>query len=253
MEEELAYATVTFNTNSVSSHGKPKHSEVIYSTVKTEEEASNTDSVTSENEKKAPLSLLPFMAGSLGIICIILMSVVITLSVHMNTVTSEQERENVRLKRQKQELIRERDRLNWTIRVILEYENFPVNNYCPQKESNYSSHWMTWQESRNKCRNKTADLVVIESRKEQKFINNHTKYYHDDKHGYWIGLRKNTTKTWTWLYERNLTVMYWNTKVNDAECALSLPGTGRFANWQKSGCDMKNRWICERRAFIKPY
>lgn len=34
-------------------------------------------------------------------------------------------------------------------------------------ESNYSSHWMTWQESRNKCRNKTADLVVIESHKEQ--------------------------------------------------------------------------------------
>lgn len=34
-------------------------------------------------------------------------------------------------------------------------------------ESNYSSMWKTWQESRDECRNITADLVVIENQEEQ--------------------------------------------------------------------------------------
>ena len=37
------------------------------------------------------------------------------------------------LERQMGELIRERDGLNWTVGVILEYENFPVNLFCLKK------------------------------------------------------------------------------------------------------------------------
>lgn len=39
----------------------------------------------------------------------------------------------VRLEREAVELSEERDRLNWTLGVILEYQNFPVANYCPHR------------------------------------------------------------------------------------------------------------------------
>jgi len=32
----------------------------------------------------------------------------------------------------------------------------------------------------------------------QEFISNHTKKYDDAKHGYWIGLSKNTNDMWMW-------------------------------------------------------
>lgn len=65
----------------------------------------------------------------------------------VKTVMSENDRENVRLmaqnlllwkektnfERQTEELTRQRDGLNWTMSVILEYEYFPVNTHCPQK------------------------------------------------------------------------------------------------------------------------
>lgn len=31
------------------------------------------------------------------------------------------------------ELKRERDNLNWTLEVILKFDKFPVNDYCPNK------------------------------------------------------------------------------------------------------------------------
>lgn len=71
-------------------------------------------------------------------------------SLTVNTVISEQHRENSNLtaqnlqlrtqkadlERQMEELSREKDRLNWTMGVIMEYENFPVNAHCPQKGEN---------------------------------------------------------------------------------------------------------------------
>lgn len=37
------------------------------------------------------------------------------------------------LKRQREELTRERDQLNWTLGVIMEYQDLPVKTLCPQK------------------------------------------------------------------------------------------------------------------------
>ena len=41
--------------------------------------------------------------------------------------------EKTDLERRNGELTRERDRLNWTIGVILEHKDFPVERHCPQK------------------------------------------------------------------------------------------------------------------------
>lgn len=37
------------------------------------------------------------------------------------------------LGREAEELSKVTDNLNWTLRVILKFSNFPVNEYCPEK------------------------------------------------------------------------------------------------------------------------
>ncbi|XP_047196818.1 uncharacterized protein LOC118113832 [Hippoglossus stenolepis] len=39
---------------------------------------------------------------------------------------------------------------------------------------------------------------VMKAQEAREFINNHTKYYHDKHHGYWMGLRQNDDK-WIWI------------------------------------------------------
>nr|XP_046254655.1 C-type lectin domain family 12 member B-like isoform X2 [Scatophagus argus] len=266
---------------------QPNDLAIIYEQVKTGEHARDTDPVIPENNKKAPLyTQLHLVAACLGTVCIILVLVVIALSIYFNKVMSEQHRENTNLtaqnlllwrektglERQIEDLTKEKDGLNWTIGVILEYENFAVNTHCPQKvckpcldgwvlfqskcylftQHEFYSSWRKWKDSHNECRKTNADLVVIESQEEQEFINNHTKAYSDVNHGYWIGLSK-MDDMWTWVDRSNFTVAYWKTEKAGykTSCALSQPHADPLANWHKASCDMKNRWICEQRALVK--
>uniref|UniRef100_A0A671VYY2 C-type lectin domain family 9 member A-like n=1 Tax=Sparus aurata TaxID=8175 RepID=A0A671VYY2_SPAAU len=284
MEEELNYASVTFRSNSVSTHEKPNDLEIIYDEVKSEQQGSDTRPVKKDNKKKAPMfTLLHVVAAVLGIICVSLLSVLITLSIYFKAVVSERLRENSNLTAQKlqlwtektdlerrnEELTRERDGLNWTIGVILEHKDFPVERHCPQKvckpcldnwlqfQTNCyffaNEGWNNWDGVREECRKTNADLVVIDSQEEQEFINNHTKAYYDEKHGYWIGLsRKDVKDGWKWVDGSNVTVTYWRQEPRNSEaCALTLPREAPLANWKKVSCGTWNRWICETRALIK--
>ncbi|KAG8009846.1 hypothetical protein GBF38_013898 [Nibea albiflora] len=117
------------------------------------------------------------------------------------------------------ELSRINDRFNWTLSTILTFDNFPVNEYCPEKkcqpcrknwilfqEKCYliylkDSPWLTWADSRKYCQRSSADLVVIDSLQEQEFISNHSQSYYDAFHGYWMGLYE-----WRWIDGRNDTL-----------------------------------------------
>ncbi|XP_029360762.1 C-type lectin domain family 4 member G-like [Echeneis naucrates] len=279
MEEELNYITVVFE-------GQPKEVEGIYDEVTTQQRC-DTDPVLQVNKERDLLcTLLCVVAAGLAVICVILVSVVIALSLHLKTVMSGQnndtlelteqnrllKKEKMDLERRTKELSRERDRFNWTIGVILQHDSFSVNAHCPQKvcrpcldswvpfqskcylfaNSDYSSNWMTWLQSRDKCREKTADLVVIESQEEQEFISNHTEKYNDDNHGYWIGLNKDST--WMWADGSNLTFTFWSTNevTSSGYCVLSSPHADPSGSWKIAWCRMKNRYICETRALIKP-
>ncbi|KAF0046056.1 hypothetical protein F2P81_002585 [Scophthalmus maximus] len=109
---------------------------------------------TEENEQKTPLhTRLQLAAAALGIICVVLVSVVISLGRHITTVMSEQRRDNISLtvdhlllwkektdfERLTEKLARQRDGLNWTIGVIMEYESFPVHTHCPQKGTGWQN------------------------------------------------------------------------------------------------------------------
>ncbi|KAM4600403.1 uncharacterized protein ACJ7VT_020346 [Polymixia lowei] len=65
------------------------------------------------------------------------------------------------------------------------------------------SEWRTWEEARNHCRERSADLVVIESTDEQGFIFSYG--YVTKSNGYWIGLSGTTEAGWRWVDGTNLT------------------------------------------------
>ncbi|KAM4600426.1 uncharacterized protein ACJ7VT_020371 [Polymixia lowei] len=275
MEEDVTYATVIFSSDGISSISSL--------------EKKGVENTIYENEKttlrSSPIQLVTV---GLGILCIILVSVITAICIHLNAVISEHNANNSNLtrqilqlwaeksslERQTEELSREKDSLNWTLGVILGFDTFPVRDYCSQKvckpcledwvlfrsscylfqQFTYHSKWRTWDGSQQECRNMGADLVVIGSQEEQEFVNNYTERYNDDNHGYWIGLSDKATATqWTWVDGSNPTVKYWMTEEpgDGGHCTLTIGNRDPLANWDKAGCSMRNRWICESKVLIK--
>ncbi|KAJ4931062.1 hypothetical protein JOQ06_025361 [Pogonophryne albipinna] len=193
---------------------------------------------------------------------------------NLSVLTAENEQlitERNLLERETEKLSRVTDNLNWTLSIILRFDTFRVHDYCPDKECqpclkdwiqfeekcylfyNKDPPWMTARASQTHCRNKAADLVVIDSLHEQEFISNHTKYYYDKFHGYWLGLNKTNNKDWGWIDGRNDTLGYWIGEgfKDTGRCALMIPGMNVTASWDPADCGFKNKFICESDVLVK--
>ncbi|XP_029360763.1 asialoglycoprotein receptor 2-like [Echeneis naucrates] len=284
MEEELTYSTVVFKNGG--GHPKEKNEDsTIYSTVKTKGTASAEPKIEGEPHKHFCLLVV-----CVCILCVLLaacISTIISISVVMNkqtetfkanvnNLTAENQQlimERSVLENKTEELSRDRDDLNWTLNIILKFKYFPVDKYCRDKQCQpcrqgwihfqgkcylfykKSYPWMTWQQSQNYCKDEDADLVVVDSLQEQEFIASHIKFYYDNFHGYWIGLRKNAEGNWTWVDRRSDTLGYWmKTVLGDAgPCALMIPNQNSTANWDPAYCGMYNKFICESDALIRAH
>ncbi|XP_028971238.2 CD209 antigen-like protein C [Esox lucius] len=178
----------------------------------------------------------------------------------------------------KEELTQERDRLKTNLQVIYLLHDFPVNQYCSKTNGSVTkcnpckvgwmlfqsscylilfpdALWKTWTESREDCKKRESDLVVISSQPEQEFISNQTKYYFDPYHGYWIGLSyQANNQSWMWVDGSAQSLGFWNTTAkNQNTCVLTIPTNKTLANWNAPGCSMNNRWICESTALNWSY
>ncbi|KAF7647286.1 hypothetical protein LDENG_00174790 [Lucifuga dentata] len=113
--------------------------------------------------------------------------------------------------------------------------------------NNLTSPWWTWDQSRQHCRNRDSDLVVVESLEQQTFIKNHIHYYYDKWHGYWIGLHLSDDKNWRWVDGSNDTLRYWVTEPwgDPGLCTLMIPYLNDTTCWDGADCEMWNRFICE--------
>ncbi|XP_028713213.1 CD209 antigen-like protein A isoform X1 [Peromyscus leucopus] len=109
----------------------------------------------------------------------------------------------------------------------------------------FSVSQKTWNDSATACQNVGAQLVVIKSDEEQKFLQQTSK-----KRGYtWMGLiDMHKESTWHWVDGSPLTLSfmkYWNegepNNVGDEDCA-EFKGDG----WNDSKCDNKKFWICKK-------
>ncbi|XP_064819218.1 uncharacterized protein LOC135536925 [Oncorhynchus masou masou] len=113
-----------------------------------------------------------------------------------------------------------------------------------------STERKTWQESRLDCLNREADLVIINSRQEQKLL---YQLHGDADLLVWIGLTDSVNEgTWIWVDSTPLTTSYWKRGkpdhggTNNKDCVEVNHRDSVLANWNDAPCNHMLRWICEK-------
>ncbi|XP_024661099.2 CD209 antigen-like protein C [Maylandia zebra] len=105
----------------------------------------------------------------------------------------------------------------------------------------------SWDEGRDDCRSKGADLVVIESLEDKAFISSYIKEYA------WIGLNdKEEEGNWKWVDGTPLNLKNWmakqpdngggNPKWGEEDCVQ----VETDASWNDLSCSASIKWICEK-------
>ncbi|XP_036439660.1 CD209 antigen-like protein A [Colossoma macropomum] len=110
-----------------------------------------------------------------------------------------------------------------------------------------STEKKSWDDSRQYCRERGADLVIINSSEEQDFLANilvSIKSFIA-----WIGLTDRDTKgRWKWVDGSALTTGYWGdgepNDTGEEDCVEFYPFNKK---WNDRKCSAIEQWICEKR------
>ncbi|XP_068583571.1 CD209 antigen-like protein A [Cebidichthys violaceus] len=132
-------------------------------------------------------------------------------------------------------------------RELIHFDRYFQEGWFYLRPSFYyiSSSKKSWQESRDDCLQRGADLVVINSKEEQDF----TRQFHKLT---WIGLLEGETNvTWKWVDGTPLTKSYWGPgEPNDFEGKIEECVEIKFHEmentWNDASCGDQNFWICEK-------
>ncbi|KAL3996240.1 C-type lectin domain family 4 member M [Sarotherodon galilaeus] len=107
-----------------------------------------------------------------------------------------------------------------------------------------SSEKKSWQESRQDCVQRGADLVIISSQEEQNFVNAFKKRL-------WIGLTDSETEgTWKWVDGTPMNTSYWNhgePNGDKKENCGHIDTYNSENSWNDAPCSILHFWICEKR------
>uniref|UniRef100_A0A8C1KK86 C-type lectin domain-containing protein n=1 Tax=Cyprinus carpio TaxID=7962 RepID=A0A8C1KK86_CYPCA len=111
-----------------------------------------------------------------------------------------------------------------------------------------SSKWKSWTESRRCCTERGADLITINNREKQEFIQKIS-----GGAGVWIGLTDSDEEgRWKWVDGSTLTSgfsFWWSGEPNGPtgeNCVVSYP-----SGWYNCPCNEAFKWICEKQIFKK--
>ncbi|XP_033966614.1 CD209 antigen-like protein B [Pseudochaenichthys georgianus] len=114
----------------------------------------------------------------------------------------------------------------------------------------FSTEKASWQQSRQNCRAKGADLVIIDSNEEQKFMTSTIK------EPTWIGLNDiDQEGTWKWVDGSQPNQKYWgqppdngngDPKWGEEDCACLVNNWNGENNWNDLRCTTPLQWICEK-------
>ncbi|XP_049340362.1 hepatic lectin-like [Astyanax mexicanus] len=94
-----------------------------------------------------------------------------------------------------------------------------------------SNKTLPWSEAREQCRSKRAELVIINTKEEQDFIQSITRNQY-----IWVGL----TSDWKWVDGTPETGTIWDGRSLKSECVLF--GKSLY----NTLCSDKRSWICEK-------
>ncbi|KAG7458557.1 hypothetical protein MATL_G00221520 [Megalops atlanticus] len=203
----------------------------------------------------------------LGLLSVLLLAAIIALCVHYNKVIGDLEKKGNSLSLHSYLLqtnyTKERDQLETSLsnctaqRDQLEKRQNSLQlqlviGTCPQDWMRFrcncyyiSSEHKTWTESQQYCRDREADLVIIETRQEQEFLNTLSGTF-------WIGLTDTEKEgTWKWVDGHTLQSGSWrkgepNNAQGDENCAASYCGFHHHYSgsqcWNDQPCSIKLSW-----------
>ncbi|KAL7841325.1 hypothetical protein SRHO_G00250160 [Serrasalmus rhombeus] len=214
-------------------------------------------------------------AVCLGLLCVVLLAAITVLWVKFNNLTIERDQ----LQTSYTNLTVERDQLQTSYtyltierdQIQTSYTNLTIERDQIQKERDgfqelllklgwiyfssslyyISTEKKSWSESRQFCRERGADLVIINSREEQEFISK--KFGSTEA---WIGLTDSHTEgDWKWVDSSALTVKFWwtgepNNHGGNEDCAVTgykYTGSERVSTWADYPCNHAAVGICEKR------
>ncbi|XP_056128037.1 CD209 antigen-like protein C [Rhinichthys klamathensis goyatoka] len=217
-----------------------------------------------QNERKAQKCrgsrCLVLMTVCLGIMCVLLL-VFITLYI---TITAERDlyKNTVEefihtinsLQDKDTDLLTEKDQLKNNFNSLsqkkLELET-ELNKLSTQEKDRFfiSSEEKSWSECRQFCRDRGADLIIINTEEKQRFITALVK--EDMFFGAWIGLSDSETEgIMKWVDNSPLKQGFFDSgepnNLGDEDCTEVDPGRGPVNNWNDAPCFMGKKCICEK-------
>ncbi|KAM9450006.1 uncharacterized protein Hap1MRO34_022484 [Clarias gariepinus] len=185
-------------------------------------------------------------AVCVALLCVLLLTAITLLWIKyniLNTEYSQLQTSNNNLTIKRDQLQRER---NECLRRLCDLDkercfSFSSSLYFMSNEKK------NWTESRQDCRDKGADLVIINSREEQESIVKQLGSFL-----VWIGLSDRETQgEWKWVDGTPLTTEFWNKGEpnnldGEEDCGefLSAPNV---TVWNDNKCSINLHWICEKR------
>ncbi|KAM9398930.1 CD209 antigen-like protein C isoform 1-T1 [Salvelinus alpinus] len=202
------------------------------------------------------LRLYRMAAVCLGVLCVLQVTLNISLRLAFYNRGNETE-ERDQLQTSYNTLTEERDQLQKERDYLMtRFSN--LKQTCPEGWQQFNSSWYflstetkTWEESREDCLERGADLVIINSDMEQQFLIGLNK-------GAWIGLTDSVSEgTWRWVDSTPLTISYWHSqqpdngrddpKNGEEDCVELNTETWPPAKaWNDQSCLDNRHWICEK-------
>ncbi|XP_077098899.1 uncharacterized protein LOC143750007 isoform X10 [Siphateles boraxobius] len=156
---------------------------------------------------------------------------------------------NTRLKEERDQLLTNNTRLteerDQLLKILCGWTYYKSSFYYMPSEKK------SWTESRRDCRERGADLIIINNREEQDFVKNMT-----GSAIVYIGLTDSVVEnTWKWVDGSTLTSGFWASGEPNGgrreNCVVTVavptkPEWGNRVGWLDVECTKAFQWICER-------
>ncbi|KAL7855930.1 hypothetical protein AOLI_G00195340 [Acnodon oligacanthus] len=173
-------------------------------------------------------------AVCLGLLCVLLLIAITVLGVKLTAERNQFERDMFHRRF-----------------VQIEKANREGWSYFNSSIYHISTTGKNWTESREYCREKGADLVIINSREEQDFIEMFSR-----NTWAWIGLTDSDLEgVWQWVDGSALTTGFWrpgepDSNAGDEDCVVTGYGADPIDSWGDFPCKEKFLEICEKKLVI---
>ncbi|XP_076874472.1 C-type lectin domain family 4 member E-like [Brachyhypopomus gauderio] len=215
------------NSNNIYENIEDTEDKIYYS------EDKNQNKLDTHRTRKPPKKSSGSRCSRLTAVCLVLLCVLLLTVIIVLWVKFTAERDQ--LKKERETLLSEMAQ-GWR------YFNVSIYYNIMDKKS--------WSETRQDCRKRGADLVIINSREEQEFIN---KTFPDSEA--WIGLTDiDIEGSWKWLDGTPLSTGFWwegepNQYGGNEDCAMTGfkkgPKIIGVNTWNDCICDVPQVGICE--------